>query len=198
MKLPLFYRFARTVCAAVAALIYNCKFEGLNNFPEDGGFILVCNHRSYVDPVLLGLRLKHPLVFMAKAELFKIPVLGFLMKKLGAFEVSRGIGGTSALDFAIKTVNEGKALALFPEGTRSKTGELKKPKSGVVVIAAQTGSIIIPAAISFQGKLRFRRRITIRYGKPIDPKTLKIDLTDRSTIRTAANTVMNSISELLE
>ena len=195
--MPLFYRFARRLCIWIVFIFFNCKIEGLENIPKTGGFILVCNHRSFADPVFLAIKVKRQLVFMAKEELFKIPVLGFIIKNLGAFKVSRGTKDTGALDFAINTVNENKILALFPEGTRSKTGELGRPKSGVVVIASQTKGTILPAAIKYNGKLRFRKKITVRFGKPIDSDVLSIDINDRHSIKDSAKTVMDSIAELL-
>lgn len=196
------YSFGRVVCRAFFRLAFSVKIYGVENLPPEGqGFLTVCNHQSYFDPPLLGICLRHhQLVFMAKAELFEKPVLGPLIKKLGAFPVSRGRGDTSALERAIETVRQGHSLALFPEGTRSLTGEPLKPKSGAVVIASQTGGDIVPAAIYYKGKHKhFRSKIIIRFGKPIKQEELHLpEHPAPSEIKRASQFVMGKIIELLD
>ncbi len=193
-----FYEFARVVCTAFIRVGFHFRVEGLENLPRSGGFILCSNHRSYLDPIFLGLKVPRSLSFMAKEELFKVKVLGPIIRKLGAFPIARGKGDTGAVEFAINTVKEGKALTLFPEGTRSKTGELLKLKSGVVVIAAQSQGIIVPSAIVFKGKLRFRRKVTVRYGKPVSCEELNLKGIDRQSLKEAREILTEKISELLE
>ena len=195
-----FYSFARAVANFFLTATYSIRYEGLEHIP-DHGFILVCNHQSYLDPVLLGMRLKkRQLIFMAKEELFEKPVLGSIIRKLGAFPVVRGKRDTSAVDTAIQTVKEGKMLALFPEGTRSKTGEPLRPKSGAVVIAARTGADIVPAAITFRNnRRRFRNRIVVRYGKLIPNEQLGLtDASSPAQIKQASRFVMDQIIGLRE
>ena len=195
-----FYSFARAAANFFLTATYSIRYEGLENIP-DHGFILVCNHQSYLDPVLLGMRLKkRQLIFMAKEELFQKPVLGPIIRKLGAFPVVRGKRDTSAVDTAIQTVKEGKMLALFPEGTRSKTGEPLRPKSGAVVIAARTGADIVPAAITFRNnRRRFRNRIVVRYGGLIPNEQLGLtDAASPAQIKQASRFVMDRIIGLRE
>ncbi|MGI5897197.1 MAG: lysophospholipid acyltransferase family protein [Oscillospiraceae bacterium] len=193
-----FYQFARHVCTALLYVAFNYKVEGLENLPKDGGFVLCSNHRSYLDPVFLALRVKRQLNFMAKEELFQVKVLGPIIKKLGAFPVARGKGDTGAVDFAIQTIKDGKVMTMFPEGTRSKTGELLKFKSGAVVIAAQSQGSIVPACIDFKGKLRFRRRVTVRFGKPISCEELHLDSLDKHSLKAAREVLSQQVSALLE
>ncbi len=193
-----FYKFAFVVCNAFVRIAFKFRAEGVENLPNDGGYIICSNHRSYLDPVLLGVKIKRRLTFMAKEELFRVKILGPLIKKLGAFPIARGKGDTEAVEFAIDTVKSGKALMLFPEGTRSKDGKLLKLKSGVVVIASRSQGLIVPSAIVFKGKLRFRRKVVVRYGKPISCEELGLDKLDRQNLKKAREILTEKISELLE
>lgn len=193
-----FYDFAFIVCNAFVKIGFKFRAEGVENLPQTGGYILCSNHRSYLDPIFLGVKVKRQLAFMAKEELFRVKVLGPIIKKLGAFPIARGKGDTWAVEFAIDTVKSGKALMLFPEGTRSKDGKLLKLKSGVIVIASQSQGLIVPSAIVFEGKLRFRREVTVRYGKPISCDELGLNGVDRQSLKAAREKLMARISELLE
>lgn len=193
-----FYWFALSICKAFVYTAFRFRAEGQENLPKDGGFILCCNHRTYLDPLFVGAPLKHQLTFMAKEELFKVKVLGPIVHKLGAFPVARGKGDTGAMDFAVKTVEEGKVLALFPEGTRSKDGKMLKFKSGVVVIAGQTKGTIVPACIDFTGKLVFRRKVTVRYGKPIDCHELHLEEINHQSLKEAREMLSGRVAALLE
>ncbi len=162
-----FYEFGRVVCKGVLAICFKMRYVGLENIPEDKGFILCSNHRGYVDPVFLGLRMKPHLTFMAKAELFDIPILSPIIKKLGAFPIHRGQGDVQAMETAEQVIRDGKVLAIFPEGKRSKEGELGRFKSGTALIASRTGADVLPACIYFEKHLRFRRKVTVRFGELI-------------------------------
>ena len=105
---------------------------------------------------------------MAKEELFKFKPFGFLIKMLGAFPVSRGKGDETAILNSVKTIENGRNLVIFPEGTRSKDGKLGKGRTGAALIAAKAHTEIVPVGIILEGeKLHFRSKITVRYGKPI-------------------------------
>lgn len=170
-----FYEFGQVVCNAVFSVYFRMRVSGLENLPEEGaGFVLISNHQSYLDPVMLGLRLRNRrLTFMAKEELFHVPVLAPIIKKLGAFPVSRGKNSGKAVETAKKVVNENKILALFPEGHRSLNGQLLKPKSGAVVIASQTGAPIVPAAVCYKGKHPFAR-VYVHFGEMISCGELNV------------------------
>lgn len=164
-----FYGFLRFLCFIVFRLFFKLEVVGLNNLNKElGGLVLVSNHKSYLDPVVLGLYLNRRLFFMAKSELFSVPVLGYIIKKLGAFPVKRGLHDVSALENARKIVTSSRILALFPEGTRSKNGEILKFKLGAVKIALHGNCKILPCSI-FYSKSRkfFRRRIFLEYGEAV-------------------------------
>ncbi len=195
-KMTKFYRFAKGVCNAAMSVWFHIEVYGIENLPTEGGYIVVSNHRTYLDPVLVGIRMKRQVNFMAKAELFSNKLLGPIIRKLGAFPVSRGTGDTSAIDKAVDTVKSGDVLFLFPEGTRSKTGEIMRFKSGAIVVASQTGADIVPTAIYFSDCAKFRSKVIVRYGAPIRNETLQIDLKKPRTIKTASNLVRDAVCEL--
>lgn len=145
-------------------------------FRFEGPAVVVANHFSLIDPVPLGLALEPSLDFMAKAEIFRVPVLGAFFRSCGVFPVRRGGGGRPAIETAIQRAKSGRVIAMFPEGTRSRDGHLQAPKPGAALIALGAGVPIVPVAISGtyevlpRGKWfpRFFRRIKVRVGAPID------------------------------
>ncbi len=198
-----FYKIGKVVCNIFCALSFKIEVSGTENLPIENGFILASNHLTELDPLFIAIRIKRQLNFMAKAELFKNKIGGAIIKGLGAFPVERGTGDTSAIDKAIDTVKSGNVLAIFPEGTRSKDGELKRFKSGAIVVASQTGADIIPTAIYIKDisdgkKLRFRSKVVVKYGKLIENKELHIDMENPSTIKKAGTIVREAVASLLE
>lgn len=197
----MFYSLIRYGALLAYKLWYGLSFEGLENLPDpkDGTFIIACNHRSYADPVLLSLKVKRRCTYMAKEELFKNPVFAALIRLFGAFPVKRGEGDNGIIDTAVGKLREGKNLAIFPEGTRSKDGKVGRGKTGVALIAARAGVPVVPCGIAYDGKLCFRKKITVRYGKPISPEQLRIsDTPQPRELKELKTTIMSSITELVE
>lgn len=197
-----FYRFAKWVCNLFCTIKFKVEVYGSENLPQEGGFILASNHISDYDPILIGIKLKRQLNFMAKAELFKNKLFGAVLRGLGAFPVERGKGDNTAIMKAIDTVKGGDVLAIFPEGTRSKDGQLRRFKSGAIVVAAQTGANIIPTSVYIEGiydsKRKLRPRVVVRYGELIPNQQLEVDVENPVTIKKASNCVRNAIAGLLE
>jgi len=192
-----FYSLARIITRCLIYILYDIKFEGLENIPDNGGYILASNHRTNFDPIFLAVKLKPQLFFMAKAELFKNKFVGFIIKNLGAFPVERGKGDTGAIEWAVNLLKDGKVLAMFPEGTRSLDGVPLKPKSGVAVVANQTKADILPCAVCFGKRLGFRGKVTIKYGKLIKNQELQFKDGTPGEIKNASKIIMNKIIELL-
>ena len=165
----IYYQIAKRIVRLGVKICFNIHWEGLENIPSDTTLIFTSNHRSNADPPIVGCALKGEHVFMAKEELFKNKFFGALIKSLGAFPVARGKGDTAVLDTAVEKLDSGKSLIIFPEGTRSRDGKVHRGHSGAAVIAVRSGKPIIPVGITFSGKLHFRSKITVRYGKPIYP-----------------------------
>ncbi|MBC8545384.1 1-acyl-sn-glycerol-3-phosphate acyltransferase [Clostridiaceae bacterium NSJ-31] len=177
---------------------HRISVEGVENLPDHGGYIICSNHRTNLDPLYIAWKGQFQLYFMAKAELFHVPVLGFLIKRLGAFPVERGKGDTSAIDHAIEILQSGRVLAIFPEGTRSKDGKLLRGKSGISLIASRSGADVLPVGIKYTEPVKFRSKIVIRYGKLIPNSELTIVDNKPSDIKAATTRIMSAIGALLE
>lgn len=163
-----FYRFALAVMRPVMHLAFSIRTVGRENIPEQGGYLFVSNHRSNADPILIPmLASKHEFCFIAKQELFRNRFFEKIITALGAIAIDRGSGDLSPLDELSHRLHTGKNGLIFPEGTRSKDGRLGRFKSGAAYIVAQAGADVVPVSVQFQGKLRFRSRITVTFGQPI-------------------------------
>ncbi len=181
-------------------IAFNVKIEGKENIPKKTSVIFASNHRSNADPPLIGCGIRGKHAFMAKEELFKNKLFGWLIRKLGAFPVSRGKGDTEVLDTAVERLNNGYNLMIFPEGTRSKDGKVHRGHSGAAVIAARSGKQIIPVGIIFGEKLKFRTKVTVKYGEPIDPAEF-VEISDTPNPRQLVklkNRYMEEIKLLVE
>lgn len=192
------YGFGKTVTYWLTRLLFRMRYEGLEHIPPHSGFILASNHRGYFDPVFIASKLVQPVHFMAKAELFRNPLLSWLFHGLNAFPVSRGTGDTAAMDTARQIIHSGEVLGIFPEGHRSKDGTLLRIRSGLALLAGQTGADVLPCVIYFDGTLRFRSAVTVRYGKLIPAGDLAVNPQERATLRAASKRVMQEMTVLLE
>lgn len=160
-----FYAFARSVVAGVFKPLYRIEVSGLEHFPKDGGVLLCTNHIHNFDPLVVGITAPRPVHFMAKEELFKVPVLGNIVRKCNAFPVKRGKGDRESLRAGLKVLKDGNVFGLFPEGTRSKTGEIGKGLSGAGFFALKTEADVVPCAII--GPYKSLKTLKVVYGKPI-------------------------------
>ncbi|MDD6174450.1 MAG: lysophospholipid acyltransferase family protein [Firmicutes bacterium] len=193
------YRFGLAVVPGLFKLLYPYKILHRSPLPEGSRAIICSNHISMIDPILLAFTQKRQIYYMAKAELFHNRLLSWLIRSLGAFPVNRGKGDSAAVNTAVELLNEDKLLGIFIEGTRSRDGNLLKPKPGTVMFAAQTGAPIIPVAIAAKGgKMRLFHKVVISCGEPIPPEELNIREGTGLEYRNASRYVMSRISELRE
>ena len=192
------YGLMRWIVIGLYHIYYDIRWEGTENVPKDGGNIFASNHRSYQDPVFIALHTRVPLSYMAKEELFNgNKAFKTLITTMGAFPVSRGKGDTAVIDTSIDKLEMGRNLAIFPEGTRSLDGKVGKGKTGVALIAAVAQTKIIPVGITFEGKLKFRKKVIVRYGKPIIPSEIGASNTDSKSLKILKNKVMEEITSLV-
>lgn len=163
-----FYRIIYTIVAPFVHLLFPCRVVGMENLPE-GGALLCANHVSGWDPIVIGLNLPRDsrLTVMAKDQLFRIPLLGLFLRKLGIFPVKRGGSDLTAMKTAIKVLSGGNRLLVFPEGTRVEEQGDVEAKGGVTMLAVRTGVPMIP--IYCGGKHKFLRKTTIVFGEPYIP-----------------------------
>ncbi len=193
-----FYNLLRYIVLGLYHLFYNISYEGTENVPKDGGNIFASNHRSYQDPVFIALHTRVPISYMAKEELFKQNVFfTALIKAFGAFPVVRGSGDTTVIDTSVEKLEKGRNLVIFPEGTRSKDGKVGKGKTGVALVAAVAQTKVIPVGINFEGRLKFRKRVVVRYGKPIEPVKMGITGTSPRDLKKIKNEIMENIIGLV-
>ena len=151
---------------------YICHWQvmGRENLPQSGPVIIISNHVGNWDPLALAIAMNREVCYMAKQELFDIPLLGLIIKRLKAFPVKRGGGNRNALKAAQQILQEGKVIGIFPEGTRSRTGHLQPFKAGAAVLAQRTGSPIVPVGlINTRNVLRkgWFRSFAVNIGPPI-------------------------------
>lgn len=194
------YFIVRKIMMLIYKIVYNLSYEGLENIPKEGGYIYASNHRSYADPVLITLPVRKRFAYMAKEELFHQNIFFTgIIKMMGAFPVVRGSGDMSVIETSIEKLKSGRNLVIFPEGTRSKDGKVGKGKTGVAMIAAMAGADVIPVGIIFEGKLKFRSKVTVKFGKPVSAD--KIAVSEKPApreLKAVKHTIMQSITELVE
>lgn len=159
------YEVLHVLARIVFGIVFRLEAKGMDHIPQTGPVVICSNHISYWDPPVLGTPLSRKIHFMAKAELFKVPLLGWLIRQLGAFPVKRGGVSKDAIRTARRLLNEGKMLGIFPEGTRTKDGTALA-KRGAASLALKTGATVIPAAIV--GNYKPFRKLRIYYGPPVD------------------------------
>ncbi|TCZ81235.1 1-acyl-sn-glycerol-3-phosphate acyltransferase [Paenibacillus albiflavus] len=161
----MFYRFIRMLVNFIYTILFRLKTEGTENIPATGPVILCANHISVLDPPTVGIRIKRPVKFMAKEELFAKPILGVIIRNLGAFPVKRGGVSKESIKHTLTILREGNVLGIFPEGTtKGTTGGMGK--KGVASFALKTGAAVVPVAII--GKYKLFQQVVVKYGKPVD------------------------------
>ncbi|HYW54979.1 MAG TPA: lysophospholipid acyltransferase family protein [Dongiaceae bacterium] len=161
-----FYRFAHIVVGLLFRIVFRYRVIGADKVPRDGGVILAANHISNFDPPILGIALPRPVSYMAKKELFGMPVLKTILPWLYAFPVDREAGGTAALRAALRMLKEGRCVGIFPEGGRNVTGD-NDEKAGAAFLAAASGAPVVPTAIVGTRRLRPFARVTVVFGEPM-------------------------------
>lgn len=163
-----FYTAMWKLLRPLVLLLHPLEIQGKENLPDEP--VLICaNHSSWWDPVLLvcALACDFPLRIMAKEQLFKIPIVGGFIRRMGAFPVDRGNSDIGAIKNSIKSLKEGFSLLLFPEGTRVKKGENVRPKGGATMIAIRAGVKLLPVFIGTTKRLF--HKIPLVIGKPYTP-----------------------------
>ncbi|MDE2700751.1 MAG: lysophospholipid acyltransferase family protein, partial [Gemmatimonadota bacterium] len=164
-----FYRFCWWLAYGLAVVLFRLRVEGRRHIPQSGALILASNHCSNVDPVIIGVAAGRELWYLAKAELFPIPLLGKLIHKLHAMPVDRSRGDRSAFLAWTKILQDGNPVLIFPEGTRNKHPEFLRPRPGVGMLVYRTQAPVIPVYIS--GTVNIWKtmvgldRLQVRFGK---------------------------------
>lgn len=159
------YRFCRALVSIVNIIWFNFTFYGKENIPEQGRYVLCANHMSLYDPVVIATQIKRQVHYMAKIELYKNPLLRWLMLHLGTIPVDREHVSMHTMREAMSVLKNDGILGIFPEGTRVHGGR-GKPMDGFVVFALKTKSPVLPVRV--KGSFKFRGKVDVIFGKPID------------------------------
>ena len=175
---------------------FNLRCVGGENVPAEGGVVIASNHIHLTDPIMHAFCLPRTFHTMAKRELFKCKPFGWLLSRLGAFPVNRGHGDRGAVNRAVRIVEQGGPLLIFPEGTRSKTGELGPFKSGTSMISMLSGAPIVPAVIWAPRGVGFRKGVVIEYGKPLCAADLGITEATSASFRALTGELKNRVEEM--
>ena len=185
-------------------IFFSLESKGADNIPRHGKFIVASNHVSYLDPMAVGSSCRRTMYYMAKEELFKNKFFAWYFNKIHVFPVRRQANDPRALREAIRKLKEGQGLLVFPEGTRSKNGQLQDGKIGISVLSYLANAPVIPCYVSGTfniwpkgSPLRYKGKISVLFGEPIKPLFINED-TKKSDYAEFAAKVMSSIKSLKE
>ncbi len=192
------YSLVRWLVKGVFLIMFNVKVEGRKNIPHGGGHIVASNHISWADPILIGMYIVSPNAYISKMELFKNKLVAILLTVLQAFPVTRGSGDTGFIAKSIKFLRKRNNVVIFPEGTRSKTGEIGRAKTGISHIVTESYAPVVPVSIKCEGKVRFRSRISVRFGEVIPAEKLFTVNHSTSEMHRIRDIIMDDIKELYE
>lgn len=173
-----FYAFWYAMLAGLIRALFRVRVINAENEPTDKGFLLISNHTSGFDPVIIGAAMNQQICFMGKKELFKIPLLGGFLRALGSFPVDRKGSDISAIKTMVNMLKEGRCTGLFPQGTRRAGIHPRETevKTGVSLIAARSGADILPVCIKTKkNKVKFFRKTYLIIGKPISNASLDLE-----------------------
>jgi 1-acyl-sn-glycerol-3-phosphate acyltransferase len=146
------YAILKPIVVLVARILFRVEARGAEHVPAEGPVLLVANHSSFLDPPLIGGMVRRRVTFLAKAELFDVPGLGALIRRLGAHPLRREGADPSALRTAQRVLEQGQALLVFPEGTRGEEGVLRPAKAGAALLAMHSGVPVVPVYVRGSGR----------------------------------------------
>ncbi len=184
--------------------LFGVKIYGADNIPDEGPFIIASNHRSYIDPPVIASVFPEPVFFVAKEELFKNPLSGFILKHLAAIPIRRGGMDKEALKSSLNILKGGCSLCIFPEGTRAGRRSFLKPKPGVGMLVLKSGVKVLPVYLGGTDDVMPRGsifpkpfgKINVVIGKPLEYK--KDNISAKDPYGYVAEDIMKHIKELAE
>lgn len=196
-----FYFVLLRLLGPLARLAFGVRYRGTENIPEGGPLIVCCNHRSVIDPLLLAVPFRRQLRFMAKSELFEDHgrLAAWFLRTAGAFPVQRDKGDAASLRTALDILSSGGVIGIFPQGRVIFDTSPFQPKAGFALLAEKSGAPVLPVCIYCEGELlRFRSRVTVRFGTPISAEELFGGESTRNGLRRASARLAREINALLE
>lgn len=195
MMSPVMWDIGRALLRPIFEIVYRLRRQGAEQIPATGPVLIVCNHLSNLDPPFVGGSARPRRVyFMAKAELFRFAPIGWLIGKVGAFPVERGGADRDAIRMAREILARGDALVMFPEGTRSMSGNLRPFFPGAGLMAMEPEVTVIPAAV--WGSQRAFGPVKVVFGPPVDMSDLP-DGARSERARAATDRIVQAIADLV-
>lgn len=186
--------------ARIVGVLCRMRVDGIENIPASGSFILAVNHISFYDPPLVGSMARREFNFLGKDTLFKKPMVGRILKMVKVISVKRGTIDRRAIEQCVEVLQKGESLILFPEGTRSRTGDFLDPKPGIGMIAHQARCTIVPAFVKGSDRLGDcllgRKQLLVSFGDPITEQWLSSLQPEKGIYQKIADEVMNRIRDL--
>jgi 1-acyl-sn-glycerol-3-phosphate acyltransferase len=195
------YRLIRALAWALTRLACRCRVSGREHVPTSGPLVIVANHLSWYDPLLLGVVLPRRVWFYTKVEVFSWPVAGWLCKRTGQIPVHRGAGDRTAFEQALTYLREDKAIVFFPEGTVERQEQMMKAYTGIALLALRSGTTLLPVALSGTRRILRRGRgwfprVSVDIGHPYIPALLEGE-THKARLQKITQEVMQQIAEML-
>lgn len=188
------YKFLSALVSGFVRLIFRIKVVNPENMPESGACIACFNHLSFWDPVVIGVGIKRRIRFLAKAELFKVPLLGWFLKTIGTVPLKRGSGDLGAMRASLNILKNDEALGIFPTGTREKKHKNAPARSGVAFIAVKSAAPAVPVYIN--ANYRIFSKVELIIGKPIDFSQYKGAKVSSEKLDELAAEIYDSVLEL--
>ncbi len=194
LRLGAFYAFSLYLCRVAAVTFFEARFFNTRRVPQNGAVVLAGNHQSLVDPFLIGLSLSRRACYLARETLFRVPILGWLIRQYDSVPVPRDSSAPRrSLEVCVKILEKGRVLILFPEGTRSRDGRLQPLKRGICLIRKRTGAPVVPVLVRGAHALwpRSRRlpipgQVQVVFGDPIHLNMSESESSDAFMTRLAA------------
>jgi 1-acyl-sn-glycerol-3-phosphate acyltransferase len=198
------YGISHAALDIAAGICFRGELKGTENLPSKGGFLLVANHTSFLDPPLVGLPVSQQVCFFARKTLWKPGIAAWWLDAVGCIPVDRdGTSDLGAIKRVLQAVANGRVIILFPEGTRSPDGRLQRPKPGVGLIACRTGAPVVPArlfgshdALGRGGRLKLGTPVSITYGTTLSPADYDHPNAGKERYQRAADRIMEAVERL--
>lgn len=190
----MFYALSKLFVRILGRLLWRVHAHGIENVPITGPLIVACNHMSYLDPPILGAFCPRRVHYMAKQELFRIPVLAPVIRALGAYPVDREGSATGAIKRSVEILRRGEVVGIFPEGARNPLGVIQA-RRGVALLAALGNAPVVPAAVTNSARAMRLARIEVLFGRPLQLGSSRPTKEQLEEFTTAIMTEIRTLSD---